>query len=468
MSVIADLKSALPARSWTEDAGEIAPHLTEWRGLYTGRTPLLLKPATTAEVATAVRICNRHRTAIAVQGGNTGLVGGGVPDETGAEILLSLKRLNRIRSLDAADFSLVAEAGSTVAEVQEAARAADRLFPLSLASEGSCTIGGVISTNAGGINVLRYGSMRQLVLGIEAVLPTGEVYDGLTALRKDNTGYDLKQLLIGAEGTLGIVTAAVLKLYPLPRESVTALVAVPDPAAAIALFSFMREMTGDALTAFELMPRLGLDLVLRHIPGLRDPLSGPAPWYVLMEGTSSMTSSGLAAAFAAGMEQALERAIITDGVVAQSTEQAAALWKLRESLSEAQKLEGASIKHDVSVPIARIPEFIERASAAVLRLIPDARPVPFGHLGDGNIHFNVSQPVGGDRQAFLDQWEPMTDLVNEIVLAHGGSISAEHGIGRMKRHKMATIKSDVELQMMLSIKQMFDPLGILNPGKLLP
>ncbi|HEY8352035.1 MAG TPA: FAD-binding oxidoreductase, partial [Sphingomonadales bacterium] len=444
-----------------------APHLTEWRGLYRGRTPLLLKPATTEEVARAVEICNRHLTPIAVQGGNTGLVGGGVPDDTGAEILLSLKRLNRIRVIDAADFSLVAEAGCTVAEVQDAARAADRLFPLSLASEGSCTIGGVISTNAGGINVLRYGSMRQLVLGIEAVLPTGEIHEGLTSLRKDNTGYDLKQLLIGAEGTLGIVTAAVLKLYPLPRESVTALVALPDPAAAIALFSFMREMTGDALTAFELMPRLGLDLVLRHIPGTRDPLPTPAPWYVLMEGTSSMRTSGLSTAFDAGMEQALERGTITDGVVAQSTEQAASLWKLRESLSEAQKLEGASIKHDVSVPIARIPEFIERASAAVLHLIPHARPVPFGHLGDGNLHFNIQAGPQTDGKAFLARWAEVNRVVHDVTAAFGGSISAEHGIGRLKRDELAHYKSPVALDLMRRIKAALDPNGILNRGRIL-
>lgn len=467
MDAVSDLKSALSPASWTEDAGEIAPHLVEWRGLYQGRTPLLLKPGSTAEVQRIVEICNRHRAPLAVQGGNTGLVGGGVPDEGGVEILLSLKRLNRIRSMDPADFSLVAEAGVTVAAVQDAAREADRLFPLSLASEGSCTIGGVISTNAGGINVLRYGSMRQLVLGIEAVLPTGEIHEGLSSLRKDNTGYDLKQLLIGAEGTLGIVTAATLKLYPLPRETVTAFVALPDPAQAVELFSRMRAATGDLLTAFELMPRLGLELVLRHVPGTRDPLATPAPWYVLMEASSSMAASGLAQAFDGAMEQALESGVITDGAVAQSGDQAAALWKLRESLSEAQKLEGASIKHDVSVPIARIPAFIEQASAAVLRLIPAARPVPFGHLGDGNLHFNIQAGPQADGKAFLARWAEVNRAVHDVTMAFGGSISAEHGIGRLKREELAHYKSPVALDLMRRIKAVLDPNNILNPGRIL-
>jgi len=449
------------------DPNDQAPYLTEWRDLYRGVTPLVLLPGSTDEVAAIMRLATETRTAIVPQAGNTGLVGGQIPDQSGSQIILSLRRMNRIRDVDPVDNSMIAEAGCILADVHEAAEKVGRIFPLSLAAEGSCRIGGNISSNAGGINVLAYGNTRQLVLGLEVVLADGRIWNGLRRLKKDNTGYDLKQLFIGAEGTLGVITAAVLKLFPKPTDQAAALIGVTSPAAAVELLNMMQERSGGRLTAFELMAAMGVDFAVRHGNAVL-PFDRPHPWYVLAELSGGEASGTLMSTLEAILAEAFEPGLVTDAVPAASETQRRAFWHVREMMSEVQKYEGISIKNDVSVPVSRIPHFLEEASAAVMKLVPGCRPVPFGHLGDGNIHFNVSQPVGGDRQAFLDQWEPMTDLVNEIVLAHGGSISAEHGIGRMKRHKMATIKSDVELQMMLSIKQMFDPLGILNPGKLLP
>lgn len=454
------LKSAVGPKGFTEGPREIAPHLEEWRGKYHGQSSLLLKPATTAEVAAVLAICNETRTAIVPQGGNTGLVGGQIPFH--GEVLLSLARMNRIRQVDADGMNLIAEAGTVLDAIHKAADDVQRLFPLSLASEGSCTIGGNLSTNAGGVDVLRYGTARELVLGLEVVLADGRVLDMLRTLRKDNTGYDLKQLFIGAEGTLGVITAAALKLFAKPAERVTAFVAIPSPAAAVTLLARLQEQTGGLVSAFEIVPRIGLDFVLAHIPQTADPLRNKSPWYVLIEATSG-------AQF--GLRETIERTLadnVTDAVIAESEAQRAALWRLRESVSEAQKPEGGSIKHDVSVPIARIPEFIETASKAVEALVPGARPVPFGHIGDGNIHFNISVPKGADNTAFLARWEEISRVVHDIVHRFGGSISAEHGLGVMKHNEIARYKSAAELDVMRALKRTLDPNTILNPGKLLP
>jgi len=460
--VISRLKEAAGPHGFTEDPQDIAPHLVEWRGRYQGRSPLLLKPRTTAEVARVLAICNEARTPIVPQGGNTGLVGGQIPFD--GEVLLSLSRLNRIRKLDALGMSATAEAGVILAELQREADKADRYFPLSLASEGSCTIGGNVSTNAGGVNVLRYGNMRELVLGLEVVLADGRVVDLLRGLRKDNTGYDLKQLFIGAEGTLGIVTAAALRLFPKPGERVTAFVAVPDVKSAISLLHAMQEATGGLVSAFELMPRPGLQMVLAHISQTHDPLAAPSPWYVLAEATSGGDVQ-LQDIIERCLVAATGNGVVTDAVIATSETQRAALWRLRESLSEAQKYEGGSIKHDVSVPIGAIPDFLARGIAAVEALVPGVRPVPFGHLGDGNIHFNFSVPMGGDSAAFLTRWEDINRVVHDVVHTFDGSISAEHGIGVMKRDEILRYKNATEIETMRALKRTLDPHNILNPGK---
>lgn len=467
MSTIDKIKSALPDGSWTEDPDSIAPRLIEWRGLFKGKTPLMATPRSTEEVAEIVRLCAVDKTPLVIQSGNTGLVGGGTPDETGDEILLTLDKMNRVRGIDAANYTLTAEAGCTVASVQDAAREADRFFALSLASEGTAGLGGVISTNAGGVDVLRYGTMRDQVLGLEVVLPDGRIWDGLSSLRKDNTGYDLKHLFIGAEGTLGIVTAAVIKLYPRPVSRATAFLAVPDPEDAISLLSLAREITGDRVSAFELMGRQPLDLVLRHIPDTRDPLDAPAPWYVLIEATSPAADSDLGTSFERFLSIAFEKDLIKDGAIAQSSTQAADFWKLRESMSEAQKHEGASIKHDVSVPVSSVPAFIAKASMAVTDAIPGARPVPFGHVGDGNVHFNISEPPGGDRQAFLARWQEVNRIVHDIVVDMRGSISAEHGIGRLKRDELTHYKDPLSLELMRTLKATLDPNNILNRNRII-
>lgn len=459
------LKDAVGAKGFSEDPDEIAPHLEEWRSKYKGTSPLLLKPATAAEVSSVLRICNETGTPLVTQGGNTGLVGGQIPFH--GEVLLSTKRLNRIRALDESGATLTVEAGVTLAQVQQAADEKNFLFPLSLASEGSCTIGGNIATNAGGTHVIRYGMTRALVLGLEVVLPGGTVLDMLRALHKDNTGYDLKQNFIGSEGTLGVVTAATLRLFPKPDVSVVAFAAVPSPAEAVKLLGLLQGRTGGMLSAFELIPRVALEFVTRHIEGTRDPLEAPSPWYVLMEATGGRESN-LTATFEHGLGDAIEAGSVTDAVVASSAAQAAALWKLRESISESQKREGASIKHDISVPVASIPDFLAKATPAVQALLPGARAVSFGHLGDGNLHFNFNAAQAGDDPAFLARWDEVQQAVHDIVKQFSGSISAEHGIGAMKVAQLPRYKSHDELDAMRAIKAAFDPKGILNPGKLIP
>jgi FAD/FMN-containing dehydrogenase len=461
---LARLKSTVGAKGFSEDASEIAPHLEEWRGKYRGRTPLLLKPSTTAEVSAILSICNETRTPIVPQGGNTGLVGGQIPFD--GEVLLSLARLNKIRHVDAEGMSMICEAGVILADAQRAADEAGRYFPLSLAPEGSCTIGGNLSTNAGGIAVLRYGNARELALGLEVVLADGRVLDLLRTLRKDNTGYDLKQLFIGAEGTLGVITAAALKLFARPEAVETAFVALRDPAAAVELLARAQAATGGSVSAFELLPRLGLDLVLAHIPQTADPLAAPAPWYVLMEATSG-AAMPLKDCIETALSRAIEAGLASDATLAANSAQRAALWRLRENMSEAQKREGASIKHDVSVPVKDIPQFLRRGAALVETIVPGARAVPFGHLGDGNIHFNISVPKGGDGEAFLARWSEVSRSVHDLVHEFHGSISAEHGIGVLKRDELPRYKSAAEMDVMRALKRMMDPNGILNPGKVL-
>ncbi|MGQ3028074.1 MAG: FAD-binding oxidoreductase [Ferrovibrionaceae bacterium] len=463
--VIARLKTAVGTRGFIEDPAEIAPYVVEWRGLYRGNSPLVVRPTSTAEVAAVMAICQETGTRLVPQGGNTSLVGGSVPFEANDEIVISLSRMNRIRSIDPMDDTLTAEAGCVLAQVQEAAAGVDRLFALRIASEGSCQIGGNLSTNAGGTNVLRYGNARDQVLGLEVVLPDGRIWDGLRALRKDNTGYDLKQLFIGAEGTLGIITAAVLKLHPRPASVETAFVAVPDPHAALKLLDLAKRRSGGQVTACELMPRLGLDYVLRHTPGTRDPFAERHPWMVLLEFASGDGGGALRTALEATLEDGLTDGIVLDAVVADTMEQAKALWFLRESMSEAQKPEGGSIKCDIAVPISRTPDFIDRASRAVEAICDGVRIIAFGHLGDGNIHFNPSQPVGMDKQAFLDRWEEITGVIHAITHELGGSISAEHGLGRLKRDEITHYKPAVEIDLMRTLKRTLDPGNVLNPGK---
>jgi FAD/FMN-containing dehydrogenase len=456
--VISRLKAVLGEGGWSQDPGRLAPKLAEWRDRWSGDTPLLALPKSTGEVAAVVGICFESATPITPQGGNTGLVGGQIPR---GEILLSLERMRAIRQVEPFDDALTAEAGVALVAVQAAARAVGRLFPLSLASEGTATVGGLISTNAGGTAVLRYGNMRELVLGIEAVLPNGEVLQGLRSLRKDNTGYDLKQLLIGAEGTLGVVTAASLKLFPIPVSRATAMVGLARAADAIALLARAKQESGGGIEAFELMGRMGVSFALRHIPGLREPLQAVYPWYVLIEAVSG-EPGGAEAALERLLAAALEEGTILDAVIAQSQAQAQAFWRLREDQSAAQKPEGLSWKHDVSVPVSRVAELIETATAAIAKRWPRARVAAFGHVGDGNIHYNVSEPEGGDPSFEVDR-EAGAKLVHDIVADLGGSISAEHGLGVMKTAEALRYKSTVEVEAMRAVRRALDPKRIMNP-----
>jgi FAD/FMN-containing dehydrogenase len=448
------------------DTALIAANLEEPRGLYRGEALAVVRPADVSEVAAVVAYCNASGIALVPQGGNTGLVGGQTPDASGRQIVLSLQRLKRIREIDPLADAMIVEAGVTLAEAQAAALGADRLFPLSLASEGSCTIGGNLSTNAGGVAVLAYGNARDLTTGLEVVLADGRIVNALSKLRKDNTGYDLKNLFIGAEGTLGVITAAALKLFARPRSRATAFVGLTDPTRALALLQLARERLGQAVTSFELMPRIGLDFSLAYLSGSRDPLGGRHAWYVLIE-ASSQVEGGLEEAVTDLLGEALERGIIEDASLAASLDQRDAFWSVREALSDAQKPQGGSIKHDVSVPVGAVPAFLSEASAVVEAFMPGARVVAFGHLGDGNIHFNVSQPLGADKAAFLAEWSAMNAIVHEIVARRSGSISAEHGIGQLKRELLASTKDPAALDLMRRIKATFDPNGILNPGKVL-
>jgi len=453
------------------DAHEMEPHVVEWRDNYRGRAAAVVRPASTDEVAAVVKICAEAGVPIVPQGGMTGLVGAGIPHEHGGEIVLSLRRMNRILEINPTAYTMTVEAGVVLKTIQDEAAAHDRLFPLSLAAEGSCTIGGNLSTNAGGVQVLHYGNARSLVLGLEAVLPDGRVWNGLRSLKKDNTGYDLKHLFMGAEGTLGIITKAVLKLFPRPKDVATAWLAVRNPAAAVELLSRAHAASEDNVTSCELMGRLGIDLVLKHIPGLADPLAERHDWYVLLEWSSTRPApahgGGMLAKMEAFLGDAMEAGLVFDAVLAQSSAQAQTFWKIRESHSEAQKLEGPSIKHDISVPVDRIPEFVDKGVAAMQRVMPDLRPVPFGHVGDGNLHFNAQAPVGMDKPAFFAHLGDINHAVHDLVREFGGSISAEHGIGRFKLEELERYRGPVELDAMRAIKRALDPRNIMNPGKVL-
>jgi FAD/FMN-containing dehydrogenase len=445
----------------------MAPYLTDWRGRFTGRALAVVLPCDTREVAEVVAACAKAGVPIVPQGGRTGLVLGSVPDAGGSAIVLSLRRLNRIRAIDAANRSMTVEAGCILHDIQQAALDAGMLFPLSLASEGSCTIGGNLATNAGGTAVLRYGNTRELCLGLEVVTAQGQVWDGLRALRKDNTGYALRELFIGAEGTLGVITAAVLKLVPQPRGILTALVALDSPRAAVALLSRMQDGCGAALTGFELMSDVCLGLVHEHFPDLPRPFARPHPQYALLEVSSSESESHAAGLVESAVGAALEAGIALDAVLASSASQSAGLWKLRENISPAQAAAGKNIKHDISLPVSRIPDFIEHTDRALQSAFPGCQVVCFGHLGDGNLHYNVAPPPGIGHDSFLAHQDAINRIVHDSVAAYGGSISAEHGIGALKREELARYKEAVELDMMRAIKAALDPLGIMNPGKIL-
>ncbi len=448
-------------------ADDQAAYLREWRDLYVGRTPVVLRPGSTEEVSRILALANEHGIGVVPQAGNTGLVGGQIPSMRGDEIVLSVSRLKSIRSVDADGGTMIVDAGVTLSEAQTVAEKAGRMFPLSLASEGSAQIGGVLATNAGGTAVLSYGNARNLCLGIEAVLADGRVWNGLRVLKKDNTGYDLRDLLIGSEGTLGVITAAALKMLPRPKEVATAIVALESPQAALKLFRTAEDAAGTSLTAFEFWARRAMDFAVTYMPGTRDPFAAQSPWYALLEISSGETGGRAAAQMESLLASAVDAGVIRDAALAQSLQQARDFWGLRESFSEAQKGAGGSIKHDISVPVARIPEFLERAGRVVEKVCPGARPVPFGHFGDGNLHYNVSQPEGMDKARYLALWDQMSDAVHTLVATMDGSISAEHGIGQMKRAALAAHRSPVELDMMRAIKNALDPKGILNPGKVL-
>ena len=464
-SLLARFIAIVGERNALTDPADIAPHLEETRGLFHGDSPLVLKPGSTEEVAAIMKLATETGTVIVPQGGNTGHVGGQIPHD--GAIVLSMARMNRIRDVDPAGGTITAEAGVILHKLQEAADAAGLMFPLSLASEGTCQIGGNLSTNAGGTAVLAYGNTRQLCLGLEVVLPTGEIWNGLRRLKKDNTGYDLRDLFIGAEGTLGVITAAVMKLSPKPKGVQTVLVGVDDPDAALKLFRLAEDTCGSALTGFEIMPRISVEFVLRHIPGARDPFDDVHPWYVLFEISSGQSEDAARGLMESLFEAANERELIRDAVASETEAQRQALWLLRESISASQKPEGGSIKHDVSVPVAKVPAFLEKADKAVKARIPGIRVVSFGHLGDGNIHYNLSQPVGADKADYIARWREMNEIVHGIVLEMGGSISAEHGIGQLKRDELAAIRQPIEIELMRRIKMAFDPAGIMNPNKVI-
>ena len=467
--LIEKLRARLGPAGLLTDPADTDPYCEDWRRLYHGRTPAVLRPASTAEVADAVRLCAEAGVPIVPQGGNTSMVGGAAVDEDAHEIVLSLSRLNRVRGIDPTDMTMEIEAGVPLKSAQEAAAEAGCLLPLSISSEGSAQIGGVLATNAGGNNTVRYGNARDLVLGLEVVLPDGQVWNGLRRLHKDNTGYCLRQLFVGSEGTLGIITAAVLKLLPRPREIEVALGAVVSPEAALDLFNRFQQHDPAAIQAFEYMSGLGMDLVLRHIPGAAVPLAAPAAHYVLVElATPPREGAGLREALEQVLGAAMEVGIVADAVIAESGAQRAAIWKLREEHSEAQKRAGASVKNDVSVPVSKVPELIRRATPICEKVVPGIRVVPFGHLGDGNIHFNLVQPEGADPQAFLARDHELMDAVNEVVRDLDGSFSAEHGIGKLKPYMMPEWRGGAELDIMRRIKSALDPKGLLNPGKLLP
>jgi FAD/FMN-containing dehydrogenase len=471
--LIVELRTIVGERGLIVDEPGKHPYLTDWRDNYLGAALAVVRPASTEEVAAIVRLCAAEKVAIVPQGGNTGMMGGGTPHQDGREIVLSLNRMNRIVEIDAIGYTMTVEAGVVLKTIQDTAAAHDRLFPLSLAAEGSCTIGGNLSTNAGGVQVLHYGNARQLVLGLEVVTPQGEIWNGLRALKKDNTGYDLRDLYLGAEGTLGIITKAILKLWPKPKDVATAWIAVASPEAAVTLLSGAHAASEDNVTSCELMSRQGIDLVLKHIPGATDPLAERHDWYVLMEWSSTRprragaNQTGLSEKMEAYLGEAMDKGQVIDAALAQNEAQARAFWELRENHTESQKREGPSIKHDISVSVSKIPQFMTEGLAAMKKVLPECRPVPFGHVGDGNLHFNCQAPAGWDKPRFMAHAEAISSAVYDLVVAHGGSISAEHGIGQMKVEELAHYRSQVELDTMRAIKRALDPQNLLNPGKII-
>jgi FAD/FMN-containing dehydrogenase len=462
--LLATLKAIVGEANVLTSDTDVAPYVTDWRGRYRGSTRAVVRPSTTAEVAAVVRCCAEHGAPVVPQGGNTGLCGGATPREDGGEVVVSLSRLTRVRALDADNATLTVEAGVPLARVQQAADDAGLLFPLSLAAEGSCTIGGNLATNAGGTAVLRYGNARELVLGLEVVLADGRIWDGLKGLRKDNTGYDVKQLFLGSEGTLGIITAAVLKLFPKPRTSATALAALGDVDAAIALLALLRQALGDRLTGFELISADCIALTRKQFPALPDPLPG-YPWYALVQADDPAVDSPLAAQMETALAAAVEQHVANDAVIAHSAAQAAELWALREHIPEAQRLEGPNIKHDISLPVSRIPAFLADAQIELDTALRGVRYVVFGHLGDGNLHYNLSASPGTTAAAFLGEAPRANRIVYDLVARLGGSFSAEHGIGQMKRSELVRYKSAVEVELMQRIKRALDPDALFNPGK---
>ena len=449
------------------DQADIEPYVIDQRKSYIGATPMVVRPSSTEEVSKVVALCAESGTPIVPQGGNTGLCGGATPSEAGDQLLLSLTRMNQVRAVDPLNYTLIAEAGVILTDIQKAADDNDRLFPLSLGAEGTARIGGNIATNAGGTGVLRYGNTRELVVGIEVVLPDGQIWDGLSALRKDNTGYDLKQLFIGSEGTLGIITACVLKLFPKPRDVQTGFAAVRDVSAAIEILARARAASDDRVTAFEWMARKGLDLVFKNIPGARDPLSQPYSEYLLIELTSGHEEGGLRETLEGILGDAMERGEVLDATIAESRQQSADIWKLRETIPEAQAIEGTGVKHDISVPVSSMPEFLERANAEVAKAVDGVQICAFGHIGDGNAHYNLNQSDNSDGETFLKHKEELNRIVHDIATNLRGSISAEHGIGQLKREELVHYKSPIALDVMRSIKAAIDPKQIMNPGKVL-
>ncbi len=466
-TVIDTLKAAAGPNGWLDDPADTEPFLNDERDLYHGVSPLVLRPATTEEVAAIVRICADHGIGIVPQGGNTGYCGGATPGQAGDEVVLSLGRMNKVRDIDPLNYTITVEAGCILADIQQATDDADRLFPLSLAAEGTCQIGGNLSTNAGGTAVVRYGNTRDLVLGLEVVLPSGEIWNGLRRLRKDNTGYDLKHLFLGAEGTLGIVTAAVCKLFPKPQETCTVMIAVRDPQAATETLSKLRTASSDGVASFEYMHRDCLDMVFANIPDTSDPFEERYEHYALAELISGRKDGRLQSTVEDALGEAFESGAVLNAVLAASGQQANLLWRLRETIPESQKHHGGCIKHDVSVPVSSVPVFLERATAAAKREIAGVHVVPFGHMGDGNIHFNLSQPDGENRETFIARTDHIEEIIHDIAVGLDGSFSAEHGVGVLKKGELYRYKSDVELSLMRAVKDVFDPSGVMNRGKVI-
>jgi FAD/FMN-containing dehydrogenase len=463
--LLSRLTEIVGAKGVIGDREAMQPYMDSWRDNWRGQARAVVRPASTAETAAVVKLCVETRTPIVPQGGRTGVTGASQPHDDGSEIVVSLERMKTIRAIDVENDTMTVDAGCILADVRQAAKDVGRLFPLSFGSVGSCLVGGNISTNAGGINVVRYGNTRALVSGLEVVLPDGDIWDGLRGLRKDNAGYDLKQIFIGAEGTLGIITGAVLRLFPRPVAELTAFFAVPSPAAAVAWLTRIKGAFAEQLTSFELIQRRCVEVTVQHIPGTSNPLSGDSPWYVLLEVSSQLTGSHLQDVLEAAFEQGLAAEEVSDGILASSSQQAEALWHMRESIPEAHKAEGRSFKHDISVPISKVPEFLARAEAGLEGAFPGCRMFTFGHLGDGNLHFNPLAPPGAGDPGDLQR---VNRIVHDLVTALGGSISAEHGVGRLRSEELAHYKSPIEMKLMRTLKQTFDPLNLFNPGKIFP